>query len=172
MSAGRRTREFFARVLRRDGLTERAVLIRFLFVVEALLEEPAASAARVAQIRNALAAAQDLLAEAWRAGLDSAPDQRVTEVCDTAESGAGLDSGDRADVPDVGDIALSSAVTGGTRGCPRCPRAALSRGGVGDRDIPRMIGNPSPTPPACRCQGANGQVAAGVAADDTGVRRF
>lgn len=113
MSAAARTAEFFARVLRRDSLNERAVLIRFLFVVEALLEEPATDAKRVAQIRDALAAAEALLAETWRAGLDS---------------------GDRADVTVNGDIALSSTVTGNSWGCPRCPRAALSRDGDGDRD--------------------------------------
>jgi hypothetical protein len=65
----RYTAEFFERVLRRDSADERAVYVRFLAVVEALLGGPAGrgDAERVATIRTALAAAETLLAEIWGA---------------------------------------------------------------------------------------------------------
>jgi hypothetical protein len=61
--------EFFERVLRRDSADEHAVYVRFLGVVEALIDDPAAGgdAERVAAIRTALGAAEAVLADIWGA---------------------------------------------------------------------------------------------------------
>lgn len=63
------TAEFFTHVLRRDSADEHQVYVRFLGVVEALLDDPAArdDAERLSRIRTALAAAEALLVEIWGA---------------------------------------------------------------------------------------------------------
>lgn len=65
----RYTAEFFERVLRRDSVGEHAVYVRFLGVVEALIDDAAGGgdAERVAAIRTALGAAEAVLADIWRA---------------------------------------------------------------------------------------------------------
>jgi hypothetical protein len=64
-----RTVGFFAAVLRRGSANSHEVYVRFLHVVEELVGEESGldAAEQVAQIRNALAAAEGVLAEIWGA---------------------------------------------------------------------------------------------------------
>lgn len=61
--------EHFTKILRRDSADEHLVYVRFLGIVEALVTDESArsDAKRLAHIRNALAAAEALLAEIWAA---------------------------------------------------------------------------------------------------------